>query len=414
MEQIVVEHLCAHIERYNLIHPSQYGFTRGKSCASQLLRYVDLVSEALNDGDLVDSIYFDFQKAFDSVSHVRLLQKLKQFGFHPLTDAWISAFLSGRTQRVVFRGSFSPPVPVISGVPQGSVMGPFLFLLYVNDMDDSVCSRLLKFADDLKLFQRLPRSDPLHASQLLQNDIDALSSWSAANALHFNASKCTAMHFGRNNPGFAYSIESNPLVACTQIKDLGVIISCDLKWAEHCRTVAVKANQVLGMIRRNIKHFTRASLILLIKSLIRPHLEYSVQVWSPYYRKDIDIIERVQRRATKLLPSIRGLPYQQRLEFLQLQSLETRRLRADLILLYQIVHGNVKGLDGLFDQGNPGTRGHPFKLKVKIAPKLACRQNYFSNRVVTAWNNLPQNVIFAPSVEAFKALLHASGTIPRT
>jgi hypothetical protein len=413
MEQFVVEHMCAHVDRHELLHASQYGFSKGKSCASQLLRYVDYLSDAVNNGDLADAVYFDFQKAFDSVPHDRLLQKLRQFGFHPLTEAWVSAFLSGRSQCVVFRGSSSPQVPVMSGVPQGSVMGPFLFLLYVNDMDDVVSSRLLKFADDLKLFRRLSSCNPLQDVMLLQKDIDALSEWSVANALHFNPSKCVTMHFGRNNPSFDYSLSSNTLVTCTHMKDLGVTISCDLKWSEHCRLVATRANQVLGMVRRNIKHFTRSSLIHIIKSLIRPHLEYSVQVWSPYYRKDIEMIERVHRRATKLLPSIRHLSYEERLEFLQLQSLETRRLRADLILVYQIVHGKVKGLDGLFEAGNPETRGHLFKLKTKIAPKLACRQNYFSNRVVNMWNRLPPEVAHAPSVDAFKALLHVSGAISR-
>jgi hypothetical protein len=414
MEQIVVEHMTAHVTRYDLLHPSQFGFTRGKSCMSQLLRYVDYVSEAINGGDLVDSIYFDFKKAFDSVSHDRLCEKLRQFGFHPKTMRWLKSFLSNRTQRVVFRAVQSTPEPVVSGVPQGSVLGPYLFLLYVNDMDNKVSSQLLKFADDLKLFRRIPRSMSSIETSLLQTDIDALEDWSVENALHFNASKCSVLHFGRSNPCFSYQLSSEVLSPCSQTKDLGVVITSDLKWSEHCLAVAKKANQVLGMVRRNIKHFTRASLIMLIKTLIRPHVEYAVQVWSPHYRKDIELLERVQRRATKLLPSIRHLTYNERLEYLQLQSLETRRLRADLILLYQIVSGHVRGLDDLFVAGNPETRGHIFKLKARVAPKLSCRQHFFSNRVVNSWNSLPAEVVFAPSVSVFKTRLHSCGAIPRT
>jgi hypothetical protein len=414
MEQILVEHMTGHVVRYDLIHPSQFGFTKGKSCMSQLLRYVDYVSNALNGGDLVDTIYFDFKKAFDSVAHDRLSKKIDQFGFHPKTVAWLKAFLSNRSQRVVFRAAKSTPQPVVSGVPQGSVMGPFLFLLYVNDMDSLVSSQLLKFADDLKLFRRIPRQMPNIEANILQSDINALETWSVENALRFNAAKCSVLHFGRSNLEFPYQLSSEVLNACSQIKDLGVVITSDLKWSEHCLSVATKANQMLGMVRRNIKHFTRASLIMLIKSLIRPHLEYAVQVWRPYYQKDIELLEKVQRRATKLLPSIRHLPYHERLEYLQLQSLETRRLRADLILLYQIVHGGVCGLDDLFDAGNQGTRGHFFKLKAKVAPKLMCRQNFFSNRVVNAWNGLPAEVVAAPSVGVFKMRLHSCGAIPRT
>ena len=197
------------------------------------------------------------------------------------------------------------------------------------------------------------------------------------------------------------------LQSVTEEKDLGVVISNDLKVSRQCIYAAGKANKVLGMVRRQFKNLDKTSFLILYKGFIRPHLEYAIQSWSPYLRKDIDHLERVQRRATKLVKGLTSLSYEKRLQDLQLTSLEKRRLRGDLIEVFKLVTGkehiDYTNLLQLDDTGHD-TRGHRYKLK-KRRSRLDIPKYFFSNRIVSLWNSLPSHVVEADSVLTFKKRL---------
>ena len=211
----------------------------------------------------------------------------------------------------------------MSGVPQGSVLGPILFLIYINDLDDSITSNVLKFADDTKLFRKVNADGD---KQHLQNDLDRLV-------------KCKCLHTGHRNLNVNYKMGDTVLGTTVKEKDLGVTISADMKVSEQCGIAASKGNQILGLIRRNITYKGKKLIIPLYKAIVRPHLEYCIQAWRPYRKKDIDTLERIQRRATKIIPELRYLSYEERLKECGLTTLETRRLRGDQIEVFKILNG---------------------------------------------------------------------------
>ena len=270
-------------------------------------------------------------------------------------------------------------------------------------MPNEVNNRLIQFADDTKIW-KIIRS--INDRDSLQNDLNSLTKWSKKWLLRFNPKKCKVLHLGHNNPKFKYTMDEQVLEETFMEKDLGVLISNDLKCGEQCNKSAKKAMRVLGMIKRSFKHLDEESLKLLYCSFVRPHLEYCIQAWSPYFKKDIDTLERVQRRATKLIPRFKKLSYEERLERLKLIPLEQRRLRGDLIETYKILSNKVDVNRKIFFQlaDTVNLRGNSMKL-YKQRSRLIARQNFFSQRVVDFWNDLPNYTVQAPSVNSFKARL---------
>ena len=219
------------------------------------------------------------------------------------------------------------------GYLKDSVLGPILFLIYINDLDDSITSNVLKFADDTKLFRKVNTDGD---KQHLQNDLDRLVKWSEKWQMLFNFGKCKCLHTGHGNLNVNYKMGDTVLGTTVKEKDLGVTISADMKGSEQCGIAASKGNQILGLIRRNITYKGKKLIIPLYKAIVRPHLEYCIQAWRPYRKKDIDTLERIQRRATKMIPELRDLSYEERLKECGLTTLETRRLRGDQIEVFKI------------------------------------------------------------------------------
>ena len=232
-----------------------------------------------------------------------------------------------------------------SGIPQGSVLGPILFVLFINDLPDDILSSIVMFADDTKLWSKVNNTEDRAA---LQFDIDKLATWSNDWQLSFNADKCKSLHLGHNNHEYQYSMPSTvtrkPIEKTNLEKDLGVNIDVQLKFSKHIEIQVNKANKILGMIRRSYEFLDGDSLKILFIALVRPHLEYSNAVWSPRYIKDKKLMERVQRRATKLIPDLKELPYETRLKKLQLPSLYYRRARGDMIEVYKYMY-NIYDVD---------------------------------------------------------------------
>ena len=405
MESLIRDELLKHLSDSCLLSHSQHGFRPKRSCNTQLIEVIEHWSTALENHSSLDVLYLDFQKAFDSVPHQRLLHKLQCYGVKDKILAWIDAFLIDRRQRVVLQGCSSDWSDVVSGVPQGSVLGPLLFLLYVNDLPDVVSGHISMFADDTKLYSTI--STP-HDSTALQADLEALVGWTGTWQLPLNTSKCKVLHMGRANQNLDYTMYDAVLASVQVEKDLGVYIDTELKFRQHAAAVVAKANRVLAVIRRSFALMTQHTLPLLFKSLVRPHLEYGNLIWGPFNRADQKLVEKVQRRATRMIDSIRHLPYEERLRRLQLPSLYYRRKRGDMIFMYQLFHSGVDlDPEDFFTIVKEGTtRGHPFKVH---KPRATCRVRRFafSVRVVNSWNGLPATVVCSPSLASFKANLDA-------
>ena len=402
LEAIVREEIMDHLSTHQLLSPDQYGFRPKRSCAAQLLHTLEDWSRMIEDGNTVDAIYVDYRKAFDAVPHQRLIAKLKTYGISGKLLEWIKTFLSGRSQQVVINGVCSDEAPVPSGVPQGSVLGPLLFVIYVNDMPDVTESPMKVFADDTKIYQVSAESSKLQA------DIDRILEWSKKWQLPFNDTKCQVLHIGSANPFQTYKMQERNLEVTLSEKDLGVQMDQDLKFRKQAAAAISKASKIMGVIKKSFQKLDQDTLPILFRTLVRPHLEYGNAVWGPFNRADQVAVEKVQRRATKLVRNIRHRPYTERLKLLNLPSLYYRRRRGDMILVYQIFHAGIDvHPEVFFDRATHSvTRGHEWKLR-KPRAESRVRRNAFATRVVNDWNSLPPSIVNASSVNAFKSNLDA-------
>ena len=354
---------------------------------------------------MVDSIYLDFSKAFDTVPHRRLLGKLEAYGVHGDLLNWITAFLSNRSQEVIVNGSTSAPSPVISGIPQGTVLGPVLFVMYINDLLDNISSGGLMFADDTKIYRQITtRDDALQ----LQADITKLEDWSKLWQIQFNHDKCHVLTMGKfENIRHAhrYAVYDIEIDHVFDEKDLGVTIDSELRFEEHIARKVRIANAIVGQMRRSFSYLDCDTFKRIFTAFVRPHLEYGEAVWSPHLIRSIKALENVQLRATKLVDGLSNLGYPERLERLQLPTLVFRRKRGDLIEMWKHFHSyDESTLAPSFKPRTRPSRQHRFQLHTPPARDgtNGAQSNFYFQRTTKLWNDLPRHVVEAVNVNEFK------------
>ena len=295
---------------------------------------------------------------------------------------------------------------VISGIPQGSVLGPLMFVIYINDLPSAVSnSNLYLFVDDTKLFKE---EDCIE----LQQDLNNMQGWTNTSLLEFHPAKCKQMRIGNSDkPTKQYTLglgdTLTPLTKSIQEKDIGVIIDSKLTFEHHIAAKINKANSILGTINKTFEYKDRIIMTTLYKSLVRPHLEYANQIWAPHLVKHVTALENVQHRATKAIPGLKDLEYNQRLSVLKLPTLSYRRLRGDMIETYKILTGKYDKdvTEGFFKlRQDSDTRGHSLKI-FKERPRLESRKHSFAFRVADPWNSLTEDIVQAPSVASFERRL---------
>lgn len=441
LEFFITEHICHHLNLNDAVNKGQHGFTKRKSTVTNLIEAMNIWTEALSHNLPLDIIYLDFEKAFDKVPHERLLKQLHRFGISGNLHDWIRSYLNQRTQRVRVNGELSSSSPVLSGVPQGSVLGPALFLIFVADVSSIVQNFASLYADDTKLFTYIMESatEIHHTSTSLQIDLNNLAAWCDQMQMSYNIDKCHRLHLGKKNANYKYSLPKmtnihttsnsisydyifHTLQQVSEEKDLGVTVDVNLNFRKHISTKIAKANSILFLIKHTFKHLNADIFKLLYKSLVRPHLEYASSVWCPILKIDIANLEKVQRRATKLVPEISSLSYSERLDHLKLPTLQYRRLRQDLLFVFKHAN-NLITLDTRTHcsscQHNPdmfmptlsqSTRGHNHKLQ--IAHHKGARNRFLTTRALPTWNILSNSTVNKPTVNGFKNALNSDLSMP--
>ena len=300
---------------------------------------------------------------------------------------------------------------VFSGVPQGSVLGPTLFIIFINDIDlamEVTGSFLFKFADDTKVGMVVETEEQ---RDMLQAGIDRLELWSQEWQMMFNTSKCHMLHLGSRNKEFEYRMGGRVLEKVESEKDVGVLIHKSLKPSLQCAKAAAKANQVLGQLARAVTYRDKETFLKLFTVYVRPHLEYAVASWCPWTKGDKEILEKVQRRAVAMVSNFKTKEYESKLVEAGMITLEQRRERGDLIIMYRIMTGkdvvpHNTWFKMMSDRDNNGVQTRTATGALNVLPPSQAqneiRKNFFSQRVVDKWNKLPDLVKQADTVNTFK------------
>ena len=415
-ERVLRAAIVKHLEDNDLLPKNQHGFICGRSTLSQLLQQIEKLIRSWEAGKSTDTIYLDFAKAFDKVDHNILCHKIKRLGITGKVGLWIKEFLTGRYQKVSANGQLSDPAPVISGVPQGTVLGPILFIIMIDDLDSELThSFASKYADDTRVTAEI--AGPEDASNF-QNELkNKIYPWGPSNNMALNGDKFEHLHVGKNLKHHKSSYtdpNGNTIEEKDCIKDLGVTISNNLKWSKHISEVVAKARVMSGWVLRTFSTRERDPMMIMWNSQVRSILDYCSPLWSPCPKDlgNIDLLEQTQRTFTRNINGMDNLNYAQRLRKLKLYSVQRRHERYKIIYTYKIKEGivpNISHTHGL--QFKPNKR-HGTICKIPSFPlynnkAVGARNRSFALTASSLWNSLPKAIrdIRGVSVETFKRKL---------
>ena len=402
-ERIIHTNLLSHLKRHSLLNRSQFGFLPGKSTEIQLLHCITDWLEQLSKGKSIDVLYLDVAKAFDCVNHKLLLCKLARKGVGGAVLRWLTSYLNGRTMRVRVNDQLSAPIDCTSGVPQGSVLGPMLFLVFIDDLNDAITnSSLVLYADDAKLYNTV---DSDNDREQLQQSLDNVCKWMHDNDLQLSIAKCKVLHIGNKNTRHTYNINGSALAAVDSINDLGVVINKSLNFDEHISRVVSGAGKRLAVINRSFTHKGSEFRIQMFKTFVRPLLENCTSVWSPQTPGLISDLEDIQRRFTRSLfarEHDQRPCYEDRLTSINLMSLKNRRLLADLCLCHKYVHNLIDSDTHMFNRSTRRSRANELYLISNISEPSDKRYNSFKFRTVKSFNSLPTSLRCHSKFSSFK------------
>jgi len=399
MEHIIVSNLMSHFDKHQLLSPFQHGFRSKHSCETQLISFSKELFDSPENGQQTDVIVMYFSKAFDKVDHHKLIDKLSKLGVNLEVTSWIRSFLSNRTQRVAVEGHISDELPVMSGVPQGSVIGPCLFLTYINDLPDSTKSNARLFADDTVVYLTIKsQSDSVQ----LQNDLYQLEQWEKDWAMEFNPDKCEVLRVTRKrNPIiFPYTLHNIELKSTVNAKYLGVTLTKDLNWSKHINNISLKAKNSLHFIKGNVRTQNIKVKEAAYTTYVRPQLEYCSVVWHPWQNYLANKLEGVQRAAARYV--MNDYSYTSSvtlmLQTLHWNTLAHRRMTNSLTMLYKIQHQLVN-----VDHCHlTPTRNLNFLIPQS---RTQYHMTSFFPRTIRYWNGLPYMVKSSPNLDSFKTRL---------
>ena len=384
LEHVIASYLRQVWDKNDWLFEGQHGFRPGYSCESQVISICQDIADSLDDGENIDAIIVDFSKAFDLVPHGRLLTKIANSGVDPRVVTWVKEFLSGRTQRVRVEEQLSEEVRVTSGVPQGSVLGPLLFLAYINDIWRNMESTIRLFADDCVIYRKIIKTKDM---DILQKDLDRLGEWADENEMVINPSKSKAIRFtrARANVPLKYSLMGKQIPQTSSCKYLGIFLRSDLSWVDQVNYTVKKAWKALHFTMRLLKKANGNTRSLAYRSLVRPILEYGAACWDPYREGQIRALDRVQSKAARFAHNTKNPNW---------ETLTSRRELSRICALFKAYSG-----DRAWNLiGNRLKRPH-YLSRVDHGRKIRSRKQRtdigkysFLNRTIQLWNSLPAEV----------------------
>jgi ribonuclease P/MRP protein subunit RPP40 len=342
-EKVIRNYIVKFLDETNAFNANQHGFRVGRSCLSQLLTHYDNIICLLENGVNVDTVYLDFAKAFDKVDHSIVIKKLSLIGIRGKVLSWIESFLTNRTQKVMVNGFLSEPAPVISGVPQGSVLGPLLFLILIGDIDRDIAESFISsFADDTRLTRAV---SGVRDASSLQTDLEKIYEWSVENNMMFNAKKFEVARYGpdevlKSTTNYTGS-DGSIIPEKEHVRDLGVTMSNDGSFKQHITNMCTSARNMCAWILRTFQSRSAELMLTMWKSLVLPILDYCSQLWSPTKVGQIQEIEDIQKSFTRKIWNVNRGDYWERLSTFKLYSLQRRRERYRVIYIWKILEGLV-------------------------------------------------------------------------
>ena len=398
LERVIAQNLVDFLNHLSFFSNEQYGFLKFRSTTTQLLCCVNDWYEALTAKFNVDVIYLDFAKAFDSVPHDLLLYKIAQIGITGKLFSFLKNFLSNRTFKVKLGESYSDSFPIKSGVPQGSVLGPLLFLIYINDLPQNLPSNVTikLYADDVKIYVHHKNDN---FCDTLQHTLEAIEKWSAQWKIKLAPLKSMALYLGKSNLKRQYFLNNMPIPETNCVKDLGIMIDSNLSFNAHIEKIFKSANLKSHQLLRVLKTKNLRTLIFAYKIYVRPILEYASEIWNGKFKKHSNKIEKIQKLFTRRAIRKSGIPYapySERLQLCELQKLSTRRSLTDLTTVFKIIKFYTTLSPFKFFTFSQSNRNRLLTIRTR-KHTAKTRHNFF----VRTTNKLPTQLLQSKSPKQF-------------